>query len=160
MELYLLRHGSAALAGAGEPDSERALTEEGRQEVTRVVATAKLAHACPSLVITSPYKRAVETADIAAALLDCKMEILTSESLLPDADPAGVWHEIRAHQDESAILLAGHNPLFSALSAYLLGCPDLQVDFLKAGMMRIDIERFSPSPRGVLSWMLTPKLAL
>lgn len=160
MELYLLRHGSAERGVAGEADSERALTEQGEHEIRRVVAAAKLAQACPSVVLSSPYKRARQTARIAADLLDCSSPVLASDALMPDANPRALWEEIRTHRSEAALLLAGHEPLFSAATAYLLGCPELQVSFPKAGLVRIDMDRFGPEPRGILRWMLTPHLTV
>lgn len=158
MEVYLLRHGSAEFASAGAQDSERLLTEEGRVEVRRVVAAAKLAHACPSVILSSPFRRAMESAQIAADLLDYKGELITSNALTPDASARGVWEEIRVYRDQQCVLLCGHEPLFSAAGAHLLGCPELRIDFPKAGLLRLDIENFGPEPRGVLRWMLAPAL--
>jgi phosphohistidine phosphatase SixA len=56
-------------------------------------------------------------------------------------------------------LLAGHEPLFSSLTAYLLGCSNLQVDFKKGAIACVEIDRFDPSPHGVLKWMLTSRLS-
>jgi phosphohistidine phosphatase len=113
----------------------------------------------PSLILSSPYKRAVETAEIAAADLGYKGKILRVESLTPDSSPPSVWSEIREHRDESAVLLAGHEPLFSATVAFLLGSTQEMVDFRKATLVRIDVQTFGASPQGILQWMLTPKLA-
>jgi len=158
MELYLLRHGSSERGRVGEPDSERSLTAEGEYEIRRVIAAAKLAQACPSLILSSPYKRARQSARIAADLLDYRGPLPASDALTPDADPRAVWEEVRVHHSESGLLLAGHEPLFSACTAYLLGSPEMQVDFPKAGLIRIDFDRFGPEPRGILKWMLTPYL--
>ena len=160
MEIYLLRHGSAEPAPPGGQDPERPLSPEGQHEIRRVVSAAKLAHACPSLILTSPYRRAHETARIAADLLDCRQQILSAEALTPDAKPEAVWEEIRVHRDEPSLLLAGHEPLFSACTAYLLASPELHVHFPKGGLVRIDVGEFGARPRGVLQWMLTPHLAL
>jgi len=46
----------------------------------------------------------------------------------------------------------------SALAAYLLGAPSIYVDMKKGAIMRIDLESFGPQPRGILKWMLVPKL--
>jgi hypothetical protein len=43
--------------------------------------------------------------------------------------------------------------------AYLLGSPDLQVEFKKGAMACIELDRFPAEPHGVLRWMLTSKLA-
>lgn len=40
MEIYILRHGIAEDAGAGVPDSERALTDAGREKLRRVLDRA------------------------------------------------------------------------------------------------------------------------
>src|SRR5579872_834492 len=160
MELFLLRHGSAAPVRTGEQDADRSLTEEGRQEVRRVIAAARLANVCPSLLTSSPYQRALESASIAATILDCKEPVLTSDALRPEADVRDAWNEVRVHRDEPSILLIGHNPLFSMFGAYLLGVPEMQVDFPQSGVMRVDVENFGVAPRGVLKWLVTPRLVV
>ena len=150
MEIYLLRHGIAA---DGYPDAQRALTEEGKEKLRRVL---KRSGASPSLILTSPYRRAVETAEIAAQVLGYTNEIERAHALTPDGSPAEVWEELRAHRSESAILLASHEPLMSATVAYFLGFPGMRVDMKKAALVRIDMERFGPHPAGVLKWMLVP----
>ena len=75
-------------------------------------ATAK-AGVAPTLILTSPYRRALQTAEIAAEVLDYKGELLRTKALEPGSEPPMVWEEIRVHKDESSILLAGHEPLFS-----------------------------------------------
>ncbi|HMD51037.1 MAG TPA: hypothetical protein VKG79_18115, partial [Bryobacteraceae bacterium] len=124
--------------------------------VLRVAASAGVA---PSLILTSPYKRALQTAQIAAEILDYKGELLRTKALEPSASPKAVWDEIRVHKDEARILLSGHEPLFSRLTAYLLGSPNLQVDFKKGAIACIELERFPAEPHGVLRWLLTSKLA-
>jgi hypothetical protein len=42
--------------------------------------------------------------------------------------------------------------------AYLLGTSALQVDLKKAALVSIDQQDFTSAPRGVLKWMLTPRL--
>jgi len=158
MEIYLLRHAIAEDA-AGRPDAERALTAEGRDRLRRVLKRARQADVAPSLILASPYRRALETAEIAAETLGYEDRPLHSKALLPDASPHELWDEIRTHRGEHAILLASHEPLMSAAAAFLLGCPSLQVEMKKAGLVRIDCDRFGADPRGVLKWMLTPALA-
>jgi phosphohistidine phosphatase len=159
MELYLLRHGIAEDHSQTGRDQDRRLTEEGREKLRRVMKRAAAAGVEPALIISSPYKRAVETAEIAATELHCKGEILRVGSLTPDSSPPSVWSEIREHRDEPSILLAGHEPLFSATVAWLLGSTREMVDFRKAALVRIDVHSFGPAPQGVLQWMLTAKLA-
>jgi phosphohistidine phosphatase SixA len=103
--------------------------------------------------------RAVETAEIAAKELGYEDSIVRVDCLLPDASPPGIWAELRAHRKEESILMAGHEPLFSATVAWMLGSTHGMVEFKKAGLVRIDFETLGSEPRGVLQWMLTPKLA-
>jgi phosphohistidine phosphatase len=156
MEIYLLRHGIAENGGPGVPDPERALTGEGKEKLRRVLKQADIE---PSLILSSPYKRAVETAEIAAEVLRYEGKVVETRALEPERSPHGVWEEVRARRNEQAILLAGHEPLMSALAAYLLNTPALQVDMKKAALVRIDCERAGAEPHGVLKWMLTPAVA-
>jgi len=159
MEIYLLRHAIAEERSASGRDADRQLTEEGRQKLRKVMKRAAGAGVEPSLILSSPLIRAVQTAEIAAEVLKYGGKIVKVDSLTPDSSPREVWEEIRARKDEQAILLAGHEPLYSATTAYLLGSTRSMVDFRKAGLVRIDVQGFGGSPGGVLQWMLTPKLA-
>jgi phosphohistidine phosphatase len=159
MEIYLLRHAIAEDAAPGQPDSDRTLTGEGRDKLRRVLKRARQADVSPSLILTSPYRRALETAEIAAEALEYASRLVHSAALTPDASPHDLWQEIRGHRTEKAILLASHEPLMSSAAAFLLGCPALQVDMKKAALLRIDCERFSGEPRGVLKWLLTPAIS-
>ena len=154
----MLRHGIAEEGEPGKADSDRALTAEGKKKLRAVLDVAADSGVCPALIITSPYRRAVQTADVAAELLEYRGDLLRSRTLLPDADPHQAWEEIRLHKDVGSILLAGHEPLFGRLLAYLLGCPTLQVDFKKGALARIDIDNFGAQPRGMLKWLLTARL--
>ena len=158
MEIYLLRHAIAEDAAPGQADDTRALTAEGREKLRRVLKRARQADVSPSLILSSPYRRALETAEIAAEALGYEGRLVHSAALVPDAAPRVLWEELRARRGESAILLASHEPLMSSAAAFLLGCPALQVDMKKAALVRIDCERLASEPRGVLKWMLTPAL--
>ena len=113
----------------------------------------------PSLIMSSPYKRALQTAEIAAEVLHYVSKIVQTDALLPEASPAAFWEEIRARSQEKAVLAAGHEPMMSASAAWLLGCPTMQVDMKKAALARIDMDRFGPKAQGTLRWLLTPRLA-
>jgi phosphohistidine phosphatase len=156
MEIYLLRHGIAEDARAGQSDSERALTAEGREKLRRVLKRARAAGVAPTVILSSPYRRAVETADEAKDVLEYKGTVVKVRALVPEASPHDTWEEIRDRKNEESILLASHEPLMSTLTAFLLDSPSLQVDMKKAALVRVDCEHFGPHPRGVLKWMLTP----
>ncbi len=159
MEIYLLRHGIAEQSASTGRDADRRLTEDGRNKLCRVLKRAHAAGVRPSLILTSPYKRAVETAEIASRELGYQGKVVRVEALTPDSSPPDVWNEIRQRRDEAAILLAGHEPLFSAIFAFLLGSTRAIVNFRKGALARIDVDGFGPSPAGVLQWMITAKLS-
>jgi len=158
LRIYILRHGIAEGAHARGSDADRALTQEGKQKLRRVLERAKAAGVRPSLVLTSPLKRALQTAEIAAAILDVKPEPVRTKALLPENQPEGVWSELRA-QNAEEVLIAGHEPLLSRVVAFLLGVPALQVNMKKAGMVAVTVEIMGAQPRGIFEWMLTPKIA-
>lgn len=159
MEVYLFRHGIAEDHAASGRDADRALTEEGKRKLHKVLKRARKVAVNPTLILSSPLVRAIETAQIAAEVLEYKSEIARTNALLPNATPRDVWAEIRAHRDEPSILLAGHEPLFSQTVAYLLGSTRAMVEFKKGALIRIDFAALGAEPRGVLEWMLTPKVA-
>jgi len=159
MKIYLLRHGIAEIGKMGEPDSARALTGEGREQLRKTLALAKKADVTPTLIITSPYRRAVETTSVAVDVLGYKGRVEQSQSLVPGSGPENVWELLRDNRTEEEILLVGHQPLFGSAAGYLVAAPNLLIDFKKAGLVRIDVLSFGPAPRGELKWFLTPKLA-
>lgn len=158
MQLFLLRHGIAQENSNSGSDADRSLTSEGRRKLRQVLEAAAEAGVAPTLILTSPLKRAVETAGIAQNVLKYKNQLLRTKALAPGSTVRQVWEEIRVHRDESSLLLVGHNPLFTELAAYLLGSHEIQIDFKKGALLRIDLEAFPVHPKGLLRWYLTPKL--
>ncbi len=159
MEIYLQRHGISEFGHAGLHDAERELTPEGVARLKAVLKLARHAGVKPSLILTSPYRRAVQTAELAAEILGYHGELIRCDALRPMSAPEAAWEELRLHKDTTSVYLAGHEPLLGRLAAYLTGAPSLQVDFKKGALVRIDVERLVAQPSGVLKWMLAPKLA-
>jgi phosphohistidine phosphatase len=155
MQIYVFRHGIAEDRRPGRPDSERALTEEGKEKLHRVLRRARAGGCEPSLILSSPYRRAVETAEIAAHVLGYEGKIVRTRTLEPEASPHDAWEELRIRAGEPSILLAGHEPLFGTLVAFLLGNASMWIDMKKGAIVRIDCENFGRQPSGILRWMLT-----
>ena len=159
MQVHLLRHGVAEDGGPGLADEDRALTMDGRKKLRQVLQVCAKADVKPTLILSSPLKRALQTAEIAKRTLGYHGEILQTKALAPGSSVESVWDEVRSHRDEASLLLAGHNPQFEHLAGYLLGHPSMKIDFKKGALLRIDIESFGAEPRGMLRWCITPKLA-
>src|SRR5437763_1560333 len=128
MELYVFRHGIAEDRQAGRPDADRQLTDEGRKKTAGVIRKARDAGVEPSLILTSPYARALETARIAAEGFGYKGQIVRAGVLEPGGTPEAVWNELLGYRDEPAVLIAGHEPLLSHLMSYLLASPALRIE--------------------------------
>lgn len=159
MKLLVMRHGIAENQGAGKPDAERALTSEGAAKVKAVLERVRAAGCREPLIVTSPYRRARQTADLVAEVLGSKGEVQESLALTPGSSPADVWQEIRLYKKEPLVVIVGHDPLFSLLIGYLLGVPQLYVPLKKGAVAAIELEDFRPQPNGTLLWLLTAKLA-
>ncbi len=157
MRIYLLRHGVAE-DGFSKRDSERALTEDGKKKLRDLLGVAARAEVRPALIMTSPYRRALETAHIAVEVLGYQGPLIESSTLTPDSSPQSAWSDVRIHSSEPSVLLVGHEPLFSGLSAFLLGHPELAIDFKKGAMLCVDLYSVRAQPSGILKWLLTPKL--
>jgi phosphohistidine phosphatase len=159
MEVYLLRHGIAEDRSETGHDTDRRLTDEGRTKLRHVMERAHSAGVQPSLILSSPLRRALETAEIAAHQLGYEGKIVRIAALTPDSSPEQIWNSIREYSAEPSLLLAGHEPLFSAAVAHFLGSTRSMVNFRKGALIRIDFEGVGNSPAGVLQWMITPKVA-
>jgi phosphohistidine phosphatase len=140
-------------------DSDRELTTEGRRKLRETLRALANAEVNPSLIVSSPLTRALQTAEIARSVFKTKALVLRTKALTPNATVEQVWDEIRAHRGEPEMMLVGHEPQFSNLAAYLLGARELRVDFKKGAVLRLDLEGFGAQPRGTLRWFFLARMA-
>src|SRR5271163_4086831 len=120
MEIYVVRHGIAIDREDPKcpPDPERYLTEEGVEKTKRVAAAVAALGAMPDLLLSSPYVRALQTAEIFAAALDySKQKIKKTDQLLPGAEPLQLFRELSKDKDLSVVLVFGHAPHLDELLA-------------------------------------------
>src|SRR5215211_1570008 len=121
MEIYILRHAAAEEATRSMKDADRALTAEGVVKLQTVLKRARAIDVEPPIILTSPYRRARETAEAAARSLNPKSTLMETRALTPESSPEAVWQEIRTHKTGAQLMLVGHEPLLSSVYAYLLG---------------------------------------
>jgi phosphohistidine phosphatase len=133
------------------------LTPDGKRELRGVLRVAHEAGVDPDVILTSPWTRALETATAAREAFGTE-QLIETKSLLPDVLPMHIWGEIRSIRPLKEIMVVGHEPHLSRLAAFLLEAP-VAIDMKKAAIIRIDVQEREGPPRGVLKWMLTPKLA-
>jgi phosphohistidine phosphatase len=120
-----MRHAEAETSGKEmKQDADRRLTEGGRLQA-RAAANKlkeKLAGSDEEigLIITSPYVRAVETADIVATALGLDGKVAREDALAPGADLDKVKRLEDAYRDSGSLLLVGHEPDLGIIASQLL----------------------------------------
>jgi phosphohistidine phosphatase len=146
--VYFLRHGIAHRAARGQPDQDRALTDEGRTQLRQVASRYRMK---PDAVITSPYRRAIESADAVLTELNLNPDRWQSSALMPDSTPQDLWNEIRICPAES-ILIVSHEPLLSTAISCFLGSNRQMIQMSPATLVTIEFKTKSPTPQGTLQW--------
>jgi len=159
MQLYILRHGVAEEQAAGHGDSQRQLTDAGRKKLRKILARAREAAVAPELIVSSPYVRAMQTAEIAAEVLKYGDPIERSERLTPPYSVVELWQEISGWRNLGQAMVVGHNPQLSQLVDFLIGARGGGVELKKGALASIEVEPASPQPRATLVWLLTAKTA-
>lgn len=119
MDVVLVRHGTAE--GAAHRDRERALTLEGRREAREIGGRLGREGFVPELVIASPFVRAVQTAELAAAALGYLGPVRVSRALRPESPPDGVVDLLSGLDQALRVMLVAHEPVLSATWAALVG---------------------------------------
>jgi len=153
MTLYFLRHGIATDASRDGDDASRPLTSEGRDRMRREAKTMKALDLDLDAILTSPLRRARETAEIVAG--EVKVQVVEDPRLGPAFNLEQLEAIIQGHRDKDALMLVGHEPTFSATIGRLIG--DAALDVKKGSLARVDLTAAQP-PRGELVWLIPPKL--
>jgi phosphohistidine phosphatase len=156
MILYLVRHGIAVDRTDPKcpPEAERPLTARGVQKTRSAALGLRAMGAKPDVMITSPFVRAAQTAEIFAETLGFAVEkIRVNESLKPAGNPAEIIKEI-THLRARELACFGHAPHLDLTIAHLAGARTPFTELKKAG-----VACFEQSGHGAwgLLWILTPK---
>lgn len=160
MQLYIVRHGIAIDREAPKcpADPERFLTEEGKEKTRQVALGVAALGVAPDVFLSSPYKRATETAEIFAEELEySKQKIRRTDLLLPGGEATMLFRELAKDKDSASVFLFGHAPQLDDVIATALGSKHQITSLKKAGVALLELKRISP-PSGELVWLATPKL--
>jgi phosphohistidine phosphatase len=160
MQLYIVRHGIAIDREdpKSPPDPERFLTEEGIDKTKEVARGVARLGVSPDLLISSPYVRAMQTAEIFAAALDYpKPKIRRTDLLLPGGEATLFYKELAKDKQSATVFCFGHAPQLDDLIATGLGSKHHVCALKKAGIAMLELKRISP-PSGLLVCLATPKL--
>jgi phosphohistidine phosphatase len=160
MRLLFIRH---AIAGdrdewvkSGRPDSERPLTDRGRERMRRSARGLTRILPQPDMIATSPYLRAAETAAIVSSAFDGPPPVELT-ALVPGTEFADLVTWLRAQKVTGTVALVGHEPhLGGALCYFLTGRRENFFEFKKGGAALVQLA--DPPTPGVarLLWVLEP----
>ena len=157
--LMLLRHGIAEDAAPGEADADRRLTGEGKRKLREVVAGMRALKLPVGVILTSPLRRARETAEIVAVGYDRdETSVIATPALAPAGARDALFSALGSHPHAEGIVLVGHQPDLGELASVLLvGTPGLvPLPFKKAGLAAISVASLPPRAAGTLEFFLTP----
>ena len=159
MLLLLIRH---AHAGDRDPqqwpdDRERPLTDKGRKTQRKVSRRLGKLDLVPTLVLTSPWTRARQTAEILVTELGLRTPAIPCEPLAASPDFSRLADDIGEPGSGAIVALVGHSPWMEELAALLLAdsTTGLRIDFPKSGVMGIDLAKLEPGA-GELRFFLRP----
>lgn len=159
VQLLLLRHGIAEVAGPGQADADRALTPAGVERTVAVLRRLRALDLGCQRLISSPLRRARQTAELALnAGLASTLEL--SEALAPGGDALGLVGQARGLQ---RLALVGHEPDLGQLAARLIGAPAGAVVLKKAGVALLELPEGGQGPGGAgarLRLLLAPRQLL
>ena len=160
MDLYIVRHGIAI--DREDPkcptDPERYLTDDGISKTKQVAKVVAALGITPDLFISSPYTRAMQTAEIFAAALEYKKEkIRRSDLLLPGAESSALFRELAKDKHSASVFLFGHAPHLDELIAAAFAAKHPITSPKKAGVAALKLKRISP-PSTEFLWLATPRL--
>jgi len=161
MKIYLIRHSNAVDPGTPgyEDDSLRPLTEKGRDKMKDIAFALKELDVKPDLIVSSPYVRAQQTAEILAKVLKYKQELAFSDALVPMGNADNIIGEINEKYSVDELVLVGHEPCLSVLIGTLTaGNPELAINIKNGGVCCLSSDDLHTERKAVLEWLLTPKI--
>jgi phosphohistidine phosphatase len=109
------------------------------------------------MILTSPYARCRQTAEILAEGSPGAPPVIVFDALRPGGRIPDVVDGTGDYPRCAALALVGHEPSIGILAAQLIGAHG-SVPFKKGAVCRIDVETFPPRGPGQLVWLLPPKV--
>jgi phosphohistidine phosphatase len=161
MEIVVLRHGEAGKRiAASSRDLERQLTVAGKEEVLDVARAMKRIGLEFDVIGTSPLKRARQTAEITARVMGLKKALEVWDELKPEGDRKDLYRRLSKMKQDSSVLIVGHDPYLTiAIGELISEGRKASIILKKAGIAKLELLAFSPSPKAELRWLLTPRIA-
>jgi phosphohistidine phosphatase len=157
MNLYLMRHANAGI-GRKNPlqDAKRGLIKEGKEQCMLMARVLGALDAQIEVIVSSPLKRALQTAQFVGTELGYEAKVEVSPALGLSADYEAFQNLIEKYADREGVLMVGHNPnLFKFLGRIITGNGGAGVRMRKGSIARIDLSKHPP----LLQWLIDPRTA-
>lgn len=120
--LTLVRHAKSDWSDRALDDFDRPLNERGRRDAPDMAMRARAAGLVPTLMISSPARRALETAHVFADALGYPRPRIRQPDEAYLASPGELLDLVRKRGGTARhLMLFGHNPGISAFGAWLAG---------------------------------------
>ncbi|HSB02759.1 MAG TPA: phosphohistidine phosphatase SixA [Anaerolineales bacterium] len=164
MNLYIIRHAIAVDEAITdyESDRERPLTDKGRRKMRQIAKALRNIGVEFDLILSSPYVRACETAEILADVFKMQKKIVFSDNLIPSANPELLIGEINEKHSVDSMAVVGHEPHLGALISLLVAeNAKIDITLKKGGVCYLtadDLHHFDH--RATLEWLLTPGILM
>lgn len=151
LTLYVLRHAKSSWKHDELRDEERPLNKRGERDAPEMGRRLKALGVKPKRIVTSPAKRAVQTAKRVAVELDFKADHLEKEPRLYLAEPGEILRYLQACDDKSArLMIVGHNPGLTEFVNWMAGQPVID-NLPTAGFVELafDVKRWGDVEAGM-----------
>lgn len=161
VNLFVMRHGIATDPDAPgiTNDAQRPLTPEGRSKLGQIVKAMHGMELAFDAIISSPYLRARQTAELVAGSFKKPVTVQLCEALIPDGTSVQAVDMLRLLKPlPGNLLIVGHEPNLSSLVSLLVGGKGGScVVFKKGGLCKLCVHSLRPHPEASIEWLLTPK---
>ncbi len=159
MKIIVLRHGLAEdklkFAKTGKPDALRPLTQEGVKKMKKVARGLFETEPEIKIIASSPFARALQTAEIAAKPYGLK--VTRVPELAANQTPDAVLPWLAKNSRRGAVALVGHEPYLGRLVSLLIfDQPRSVIDLRKGGACMIEFNGPVKAGQGTLVWLLKP----
>jgi phosphohistidine phosphatase len=155
VNLYILRHASAGTRRVNPLiDVKRPLDKEGKQQCILVGSYLNALHVQFDLVVSSPLKRALQSASLVGTETGYDGKIQVSEALSPSANVKDFEALVGSFAKYENVLVVGHNPNLAAFLASMLGQGRMNIRLRKGAIARVDVTRRP----GILHSLVDPRI--
>ncbi|MFW5969101.1 MAG: SixA phosphatase family protein [Halofilum sp. (in: g-proteobacteria)] len=155
----VIRHGPAEEQAASGLDADRALTAEGRSTMTDVARGLTVAGPAPAVILSSPFVRARETADIVAEAFG-GIPIESPDALASGAAAADILAAL-AHRCENpggGFAVVGHEPDLGRFISYALAASARGFHSpRKGGSCLLEFPATPRAGNATLDWVMEPR---